>query len=411
MARRTGVPARPTRCASPSSASATAPRRLVQGVEYYQDATRTRTSPGLMHVDLGGYHVGDIEFVAAFDVDADKVGKDLSQAIFAGQNNTVKFADVPNLGVTVQRGMTHDGIGKYLSKVIEKAPGSTADVVQVLQGHARGRAGQLPAGRQREGHQVVRRAGAGGRRRLRQLHPGVHRPRGRTGAAVRGAPACRSSATTSRARSARPSRTACWPACSATAACELERTYQLNVGGNTDFLQHARARAPGVQEDLQDERRHLAARVRPGRRERPRRPERLRAVADRPQVGAHPPRGPHLRRRAAATWSSSSRCGTRRTRRRRDRRGALRQARARPRHQRRARGPVGLLHEVAAGAAPRRRGARRVEAFIEAHRRPSVAVQSAPATPERAAASAPAKTAAKSKGKATPATKARARKA
>jgi myo-inositol-1-phosphate synthase len=85
-----------------------------------------------MHVDLGGYHVRDIEFVAAFDVDKTKVGKDLSEAIWAGQNNTVKFADVPRTGVKVHRGMTHDGIGKYLSGVIEKAPGETDDVVGIL---------------------------------------------------------------------------------------------------------------------------------------------------------------------------------------------------------------------------------------------------------------------------------------
>ena len=87
-----------------------------------------------MHVDLGGYHVGDIEFSAAFDIDADKVGKDLSEAIWAGQNNTIKFVkeDVPHLGVPVQRGMTHDGLGKYLSEKITKAPGSTVDIVEVL---------------------------------------------------------------------------------------------------------------------------------------------------------------------------------------------------------------------------------------------------------------------------------------
>jgi myo-inositol-1-phosphate synthase len=105
---------------------------LVQGVEYYKDANPAETVPGLMHVDLGGYHVRDIEFVAAFDVDSQKVGHDLSEAIWAGQNNTIKFSDVPHTGVTVQRGMTHDGLGKYLSKVIDKAPGSTVDVVQVL---------------------------------------------------------------------------------------------------------------------------------------------------------------------------------------------------------------------------------------------------------------------------------------
>src|SRR5918997_6216271 len=88
--------------------------------------------PGLMHVDLGGYGVGDIEFTAAFDIDADKVGKDLSEAIWAGQNNTIKFADVPNLDVPVYRGMTHDGLGKYLKEKITKAPGSTVDIAQVL---------------------------------------------------------------------------------------------------------------------------------------------------------------------------------------------------------------------------------------------------------------------------------------
>jgi len=106
---------------------------FVQGVQYYENAKTGETVPGLMHVDLGGYHISDIEFSAAFDIDADKVGKDLSQAIFSGQNNTVKFSDVPRLDVPVYRGMTHDGIGKYLSQVITKAPGETADVVKILQ--------------------------------------------------------------------------------------------------------------------------------------------------------------------------------------------------------------------------------------------------------------------------------------
>ncbi|MCA9860363.1 MAG: hypothetical protein KC438_11610, partial [Thermomicrobiales bacterium] len=105
---------------------------LVQGVEYYKNAPADERVPGLMHVNLGGYHISDIEFSAAFDVVEGKVGKDLSEAIFAHPNNTYKFADVPNLGVTVQRGMTHDGIGKYLSEVVTKAPGSTADIVQIL---------------------------------------------------------------------------------------------------------------------------------------------------------------------------------------------------------------------------------------------------------------------------------------
>jgi myo-inositol-1-phosphate synthase len=105
---------------------------LVQGVEYYRDAKPGDSIPGLMHVDLGGYHIRDIEFSAAFDIDKDKVGKDLSDAIFAGHNNTVKFADVPHLGIKVERGMTHDGLGKYLSEIITKAPGPTADIVGIL---------------------------------------------------------------------------------------------------------------------------------------------------------------------------------------------------------------------------------------------------------------------------------------
>jgi myo-inositol-1-phosphate synthase len=102
---------------------------FVQGVHYYRDADPSQRVPGLMHVDLGGYHVRDIEFTAAFDIDAEKVGKDLGEAIWAGQNNTIKFADVPKLGVPVYRGMTHDGLGKYLKEKIRKAPGETADIV------------------------------------------------------------------------------------------------------------------------------------------------------------------------------------------------------------------------------------------------------------------------------------------
>jgi myo-inositol-1-phosphate synthase len=105
---------------------------FVQGVSYYADADPHEAVPGLMHVDLGGYRVSDIEFTAAFDIDADKVGKDLSEAIWSGQNNTLKFADVPRLDVPVHRGMTHDGLGKYLSQKITKAPGETAPIVDIL---------------------------------------------------------------------------------------------------------------------------------------------------------------------------------------------------------------------------------------------------------------------------------------
>ncbi len=105
---------------------------LVQGVHFYRGVDSNDSVPGLMHADLGGYHISDIEFVAAFDVDINKAGKDLSEAIFAPPNNTHKFSEVPSLGVQVARGMTHDGIGKYLSSVVHKAPGPTSDIVKIL---------------------------------------------------------------------------------------------------------------------------------------------------------------------------------------------------------------------------------------------------------------------------------------
>ncbi|OFW75269.1 MAG: inositol-3-phosphate synthase [Actinobacteria bacterium RBG_16_68_12] len=105
---------------------------LLQGVRYYKDASPEDSVPGLMHVDLGGYHISDIEFVAAFDVVKGKVGLDLADAIWAHPNDTIKFADVPKTGVKVSRGMTHDGLGKYLSQIVEKAPGQTDDVVGIL---------------------------------------------------------------------------------------------------------------------------------------------------------------------------------------------------------------------------------------------------------------------------------------
>jgi myo-inositol-1-phosphate synthase len=105
---------------------------LLQGVEYYKDAPDDQFVPGLMHVNLGGYHVHDIEFTAAFDVTTDKVGKDLADAIWAHPNDTIKFADVPQTGIKVSRGMTHDGLGKYISEVVTKAPGETDDVVGIL---------------------------------------------------------------------------------------------------------------------------------------------------------------------------------------------------------------------------------------------------------------------------------------
>ena len=105
---------------------------LVQGVEFYREAKPDEFVPGLMHVELGGYHVRDIEFSAAFDINRTKVGRDLGEAIFADPNNTMRFAEVPKLGVPVHRGMTHDGLGKYLKRVVQKAPGATDDIIDIL---------------------------------------------------------------------------------------------------------------------------------------------------------------------------------------------------------------------------------------------------------------------------------------
>jgi myo-inositol-1-phosphate synthase len=105
---------------------------LVQGVEYYKNAAETDLIPGLMHVNLGGYHINDIEWSAAFDIVDTKVGLDLAEAIYAYPNNTYEFCKVPITGIKVERGMTHDGLGKYLSQILKKAPGPTADIVKIL---------------------------------------------------------------------------------------------------------------------------------------------------------------------------------------------------------------------------------------------------------------------------------------
>ena len=105
---------------------------LIQGVEYYKDADPDLKVPGLMHVDLGGYHVGDVEFVAAFDVDASKVGQDIAKAMWAGQNNTIQFAEVPDLDVEVMRGPTLDGLGQYYVDQVEESPAEPVDVVAAI---------------------------------------------------------------------------------------------------------------------------------------------------------------------------------------------------------------------------------------------------------------------------------------
>ena len=171
-----------------------------------------------MHVDLGGYHVRDVEFVAAFDIDAEKVGKDLSEAMWSGQNDTIKFADVPQIGVTVERGMTHDGLGKYLKEKITKAPGETADVAEILKdSKADVLVCYLPVGSEEATKWYVEQALKAGVGVVNCLPVFIARENYWDKRFEE--PACRSSATTSRARSARRSSTASSPACSTTAAC------------------------------------------------------------------------------------------------------------------------------------------------------------------------------------------------
>ena len=207
---------------------------LVQGIEYYQDADPADQVPGLMHVDLGGYHVRDIEVVAAFDVDADKVGVDVSKAIFAGRNNTVRFADVHDLGVPVLRGPTLDGFGEFYRQECEESP---AEPVDVAAGAARpGPTFWSRTSRSAPSRPEALRTGVPRRRsRVRQRHPGVHRLRPRVGRPVprAGVPIVgddiksQVGATIVHRTLARLFEDR---------GTTIDHTYQLNFGGNMDFM-------------------------------------------------------------------------------------------------------------------------------------------------------------------------------
>ncbi len=191
---------------------------LVQGLEYYANADPNESVPGLMHVVLGGYHIRDIEVVAAFDVDATKVGLDVGKAILAGQNNTMKFADVPDLGVPVLRGPTLDGLGKYYRQVVEESPAEPVDVAAALRDGPGRRPRLLPAGRAPRRPRSTTRRPASTPASPSSTPSRCSSPPIRSGRPSSRPPGCRSSATTSRARSAPPSSTASSPACSRTAA-------------------------------------------------------------------------------------------------------------------------------------------------------------------------------------------------
>ena len=208
---------------------------LVQGVHYYRNASPKDSVPGLMHVDLGGYHISDIEFVAAFDIDKKKVGLDLSEAIFAGPNNTVRFSDVPKIGVKVHRGMTHDGIGKYLADVVQKAPGETSDVVGILKkSKADVLVSYLPVGSEEATKWYVEQALAAGVGVVNCIPVFIARePYWQKRFEEKGLPIIgddiksQVGATIIHRVLTRLFRDR---------GVKLERTYQLNFGGNTDFL-------------------------------------------------------------------------------------------------------------------------------------------------------------------------------
>ena len=207
---------------------------LVQGIEFYKDADPADEVPGLMHVDLGGYHVGDVEVVAAFDVDADKVGADVGKAIFVAPNNTIRFAEVPDLGVTVQRGPTLDGFGAYYREECEESPAEPVDVALALRDAGR-RPGLLPAGRIRAGAEALRPGVPRRGHRLRERHPRVHRLRSRLGRPLpeAGVPIVgddiksQVGATIVHRTLARLFEDR---------GTTIDHTYQLNFGGNMDFM-------------------------------------------------------------------------------------------------------------------------------------------------------------------------------
>jgi len=208
---------------------------LVQGVYYYRNAKEDEFVPGIMHVNLGGYKISDINFVAAFDIDKNKVGKDLAEAIYTLPNNTIKFADVPLSGVKVHRGMTHDGLGKYLSQVIEKAPGPTANIVEILKAtHTDIVLNYLPVGSEEATKWYIEQVLAAGCGLVNCIPVFIAREKyWQNRFAERGLPVIgddiksQVGATIVHRVLTRLFRDR---------GVKLERTYQLNFGGNTDFL-------------------------------------------------------------------------------------------------------------------------------------------------------------------------------
>jgi len=315
---------------------------FVQGLSYYRNARTNEPVPGLMNSELGGYHVSDVKISAAFDINASKVGRDVAEAIFAAPNNTNRFAKVPPTGVRVHRGRTLDGLGRYLRGEIEESSAPEADFGEVLEATGTNvLVSYLPVGAQRATEWYAERAlearcafvncipvfiasDENWRRRFKErglplLGDDI---KSQVGATI----VHRVLANLFRERGVR-----------------LERTYQLNFGGNTDFLNML---------ERNESTRHSA-----GRRGHPRRTERFRAVADRSQMGLYPHGGNRVRRCTAQSRAKTGSLGLTELGRRGHRRGTLRKDRARSQDCRAADRSRQLFHEIAAAAVHRSGGA------------------------------------------------------
>ena len=325
----------------------------MQGVQYYQDADENATVPGLMHVKLGQYHVRDVKFVAAFDVDAKKVGFDLSEAIFASENNTIKIADVPPTNVTVQRGPTLDGIGKYYAETIEISDAEAVDVVKALKdAKVDVMVSYLPVGSEEADKFYAQCAIDAGVAFVNALpvfiasDPVWAKKFEDAGVPIVGDDIKSQVGATITHR--------VMAKLFEDRGVQLDRTMQLNVGGNMDFLnmlERSRleskkiSKTQAVTSNLQREFNDQG---------RPHRPVRSRRLARRPQVGLRPPRGPRLRRRAAEPGVQARGVGLAELGGRHHRRGARGEDRPGPRHRRPGRRRLGLPDEEPAEAAGRR---------------------------------------------------------
>ena len=267
---------------------------LVQGIRYYRDADPDDVVPGLMHVVLGGYHVRDLVPVVAFDVDQTKVGTDLGKAIYAGRNNTIRFAEVGEMGVTVLRGPTFDGLGRYYTDMVEESPAEPVDVAEALRTPTP-RCWSLTSRSARRTLSATTPRLARRRGGVCERHPGLHLLT-RSGHAASVTPGCRSWAMTSRARWALRSSIAFSPGSSRTGGW-LSTTRTSSTSAATWTLATCWTASGSSPEDLEDAGGHEPVRGR-RRGRRPRRPVRPRAVVEGPQVGLHPHGGPQLRRRA-----------------------------------------------------------------------------------------------------------------